>query len=69
MDQVINWRYHTVLEFAERVNRTRHGAEATERTIAVFNCIRQDTFRVSAKYRFWGLNSNEKTVCRTKITF
>ena len=41
MSQITNLQYHMVLEFAERVNRIRHGADPTELTIAVFNYIQQ----------------------------
>ena len=41
MDQITNLQYHMVLEFTERVNRIRHGAEPTELTIAVSNYIQQ----------------------------
>lgn len=41
MEQIKNLQYHMVLEFTDRVNRIRHGAEPTELTVAVSNYIQQ----------------------------
>lgn len=41
MEQITNLQYHMVLEFTERVNRIRHGAEPTELVIAVSHYIQQ----------------------------